>query len=133
MLDPHVESRPWDEQLALDDEAYRVQLAYLLERSPFYREKLELSSAEEAGGLDEIARLPLTEKTELKATTTHENPVGAHLCVSGHVEGLQVGGQLCCGKPRSMPRPASPPRVAGSIQRAVIAFSRVKKSNPCAP
>jgi len=51
MLDPHVEGRPWDEQLALDDEAYRVQLAYLLERSLFYREKLGLSSAADAGGL----------------------------------------------------------------------------------
>jgi phenylacetate-CoA ligase len=81
MLDPHVEARPWDEQLAIDDEAYRAQLAYLLERSPFYREKLGLSSADDAGGLAEIAALPLTGKPELKATTTEENPVGAHLCV----------------------------------------------------
>ena len=81
MLDPHVEGRPWDEQLALDDEAYRVQLAYLLERSRFYREKLGLRSADDAGGLAEIAALPLTEKPELKATATEENPVGAHLCV----------------------------------------------------
>ena len=34
------ETRPWPEQLELDDAAYREQLAYLLERSPFYREKL---------------------------------------------------------------------------------------------
>jgi phenylacetate-CoA ligase len=81
MLDPLVEARPWDEQRALDDEAYRGQLAYLLERSPFYREKLGLSSADEAGGLAEIAALPLTEKPELKATATDENPIGAHLCV----------------------------------------------------
>ena len=40
MLDPEVETRPWDEQLALDDASYRAQLAYLLERSAFYREKL---------------------------------------------------------------------------------------------
>ena len=40
MLEPEVETRPWDEQLALDDDAYRAQLAYLFERSPFYREKL---------------------------------------------------------------------------------------------
>ena len=41
MLDPQVEARSWDEQLALDDVAYRAQLAYLLERSSFYRDKLE--------------------------------------------------------------------------------------------
>src|SRR4029079_7498955 len=81
MLDPQVEARSWDKQLALDDLAYRAQLAYLLERSPFYREKLERSSPDDAGGLAEIAGLPLTEKPELKATATEENPVGAHLCV----------------------------------------------------
>jgi len=81
MLDPHVEGRPWEEQLALDDRAYRAQLAYLLEHSPFYQGKLGLSSSDEAGGLAEIAALPLTEKPELKATATEGNPVGAHLCV----------------------------------------------------
>ena len=81
MLEPAVETRPWDEQLALDDQAFREQLAYLLERSPFYRQKLDLTSAVEAGGLADIGRLPMTEKHELKATATAENPVGAHLCV----------------------------------------------------
>jgi phenylacetate-CoA ligase len=79
MLEPEVESRPWDEQLALDDESYRAQLAYLLERSAFYREKLAGAGA--GGGLAEIAQLPLTEKEELRATRTAENPFGAHLCV----------------------------------------------------
>jgi phenylacetate-CoA ligase len=81
MLDPAVESRPWAEQLEVDDASYRVQLAYLLERSPFYRERLGLGSAAEAGGLADLGSLPLTEKAELKATATPDNPVGAHLCV----------------------------------------------------
>jgi phenylacetate-CoA ligase len=81
MLESAVETRSWDEQLALDDESYRAQLAYLLDRSSFYREKLDLASAAKAGGLAEIGGLPLTEKHELKATATTENPVGAHLCV----------------------------------------------------
>jgi len=80
MLEPVVETRPWEEQLALDDASYRAQLAYLLDRSAFYREKLGLATAEEAGGLADVAALPLTEKHELKATATPENPVGAHLC-----------------------------------------------------
>jgi len=85
MLAPEVESLPWAEQLDHDDGAYRTQLAYLLERSAFYRAKLGaagLSAAAEAGGLGEIARLPLTEKRELRETTTPENPVGAHLCAT---------------------------------------------------
>jgi phenylacetate-CoA ligase len=61
-----------------DDAAYRAQLEYLLERSPFYREKL---AGAEASGLQDIARLPLTEKAEIRATCTAENPFGAHLCV----------------------------------------------------
>ena len=81
MLDPQVEARSWDEQLALDDDAYRAQIAYLLVRSAFYREKLALHSAGDAGGLADLARLPMTEKPELKATATEDNPVGAHLCV----------------------------------------------------
>jgi phenylacetate-CoA ligase len=83
MLEPDVEARPWEEQLAIDDGAYRSQLGYLLERSPFYRAKLAvvgLDTAEDAGGLEAIEALPLTEKAELRATVTPENPVGAHLC-----------------------------------------------------
>ena len=85
MLEPEVEGRPWDEQLALDDASYRTQLRYLLDRSPFYRQKLEaegVTATEDAGGLAEIARLPLTEKRELRASATRDNPVGAHLCAA---------------------------------------------------
>ncbi len=85
MLEPEVESRSWDEQLALDDTSYRSQLAYLFERSAFYRRKFGeagLKSASDAGGLADIAGLPVTEKAELKATTTSEDPIGTHLCAA---------------------------------------------------
>jgi phenylacetate-CoA ligase len=62
-----------------DDAAYREQIAYLLERSAFYRDKLGTT---DPGGLEDIARLPLTEKSELRATVTPENPIGAHLCAT---------------------------------------------------
>ena len=84
MLDAATERRSWDEQLALDDASYREQLGYLLDRSPFYREKLAaagISSAAEAGGLAGLGRLPLTEKDELRATRTPKQPIGEHLCV----------------------------------------------------
>jgi phenylacetate-CoA ligase len=80
-----VEARPWEEQLAADDASYRAQLAYLFERSAFYRDKLAaagFASPDAAGGLAEIARLPLTEKRELRASCTPENPIGAHLCAA---------------------------------------------------
>ena len=78
-----VETTPWPEQVEADDASYREQLAYLIERSAFYREKLTKAgypSVEAAGGLGEIARLPLTEKAEIRATCTPDNPIGAHLC-----------------------------------------------------
>jgi phenylacetate-CoA ligase len=77
------ETRPAAEQLALDDASYRAQVAYLFDRSAFYRDKLRaagIASARAAGGLAEIGRLPLTDKRELRATCTAANPVGAHLC-----------------------------------------------------
>jgi phenylacetate-CoA ligase len=79
-----VEARPWDEQLALDDQRYRRQLAYLFAHSPFYQAKLRtagMAGHQDGGGLDEIGRLPLTEKQELRASVTADNPIGSHLCV----------------------------------------------------
>ncbi len=69
--------RPWDEQLALDGESYSAQLAYLLERSPFYRAKLGTQVSDR---LKDIAQLPLTEKAELRESVTAGSPFGAHFC-----------------------------------------------------
>lgn len=84
MFDQALETRPWDEQFILDDAHYRRQILYLLERSPFYRTKLGrdgFSDPDRIGGLERIAALPFTEKSELRASCTPDNPVGAHLCV----------------------------------------------------
>src|ERR671919_39250 len=59
MAAPEVESLAWEEQLAVDDESYRTQLAYLFERSAFYREKLAAAgfdSPQAAGGLADVVR-----------------------------------------------------------------------------
>ena len=85
MLEPDVETRPWAEQLGLDDAAYRAQLAYLFERSPFYRQKLDAAahtSAQASAAWRTSRELPLTDKHELQATCTPENPIGAHLCAT---------------------------------------------------
>jgi phenylacetate-CoA ligase len=79
------ETIPWPEQAVRDDAAYREQLAYLFARSSFYRDKLSdagFASPQSAGGLAELAQLPLTDKAEIRATCTAENPIGAHLCVA---------------------------------------------------
>jgi phenylacetate-CoA ligase len=79
-----LETLPWSAQLARDEEAYRAQLAYLFERSGFYRQKLSaagFASQPAAGGLANLGHLPLTEKAELTGTCTAANPIGTHLCV----------------------------------------------------
>lgn len=80
MLQPEIETRPWPEQFAADDERFRSQLAYVRERSTFYRDKLP--DVTEGIGLGDIGELPLTTKDELRATRTPENPIGTHLCAT---------------------------------------------------
>jgi phenylacetate-CoA ligase len=80
-----VERRPWEEQLALDDASFRAQLEYLRLRSAFYAERVRAFT----GGLFDIAQLPLTEKDELRATVTPENPFGAHFC-AGREEIIRI-------------------------------------------
>ena len=74
-----VDVTSWEEQRAIDDASFRGQLAYLRERSPFYRDSL---AGTDGLGLDDIASIPLTEKRRVKETCTPENPIGAHLCVA---------------------------------------------------
>ena len=85
MLEPEVETRTAEDQFRLDDIYFRRQIAYLFNHSSFYREKLGNAgflTAEAIGGLDRIAALPLTEKQEIRASCTADNPIGAHLAVS---------------------------------------------------
>jgi phenylacetate-CoA ligase len=85
MLDPDIETLPWPQQSELDDQAYRRQVDYLLRRSPFYIEKLAkagFKTPEDVGGLEAIAALPFTEKAEIRASCTDDNPIGTHLTVA---------------------------------------------------
>jgi phenylacetate-CoA ligase len=84
MFDRATETLPWTEQQAADDASFRSQIAYLFERSAFYREKLTAAGFPDAGSIDglaAIASLPFTEKSEIRASCTADNPIGAHLCV----------------------------------------------------
>jgi len=63
---------------------YGRQRARLYERSAFYREKLSAAgfvSPADAGGLAQIARLPFTEKDELRASQAAHPPLGAHAAI----------------------------------------------------
>ncbi len=82
MFDREIQTRPVEEQFALDREQYRRQVRYLLEHSAFYRDKLVAAgfeTPEAVGELDDIAALPFTEKDELRKTQASSPPFGSHL------------------------------------------------------
>lgn len=84
MFAPAVETRPLAEQTAFDAAHYRTQVAYLFDRSAFYQQKLKgagFANAQAVGGLTDIAKIPFTEKADIRASCTVENPIGSHLCV----------------------------------------------------
>lgn len=75
----------WEEQQAQDEPVYRAQLEYLLGHSIFYRDKLAaagITSAKDAGGLENLHELPFTEKDELRASRDEQHPIGRHLAAS---------------------------------------------------
>lgn len=82
IFDPDVEAPPWGQQQIRDRPAFRRQVQYLLAHSRFYRAKLAaagMATAEEVGGLDDLAKLPFTEKDELRAERSDGEPIGSHL------------------------------------------------------
>jgi phenylacetate-CoA ligase len=104
MFDPEVETRPWEEQLALDDASFRAQLEYVRARSSFYRDRL---AGCDVVRLAEIAELPLTEKDELRATRTPDNPIGAHLCADSSEVARIYSTSGTTGTPSYVPLTAS--------------------------
>ncbi len=87
MVEPDIESAPWEDQARSDAPLYLAQIEYLFERSRFYRDKLEragFATHGAVGGLEAIEGVPLTEKDELRASRTPEEPIGAHLTARAH-------------------------------------------------
>ncbi|MBV9198481.1 MAG: phenylacetate--CoA ligase family protein, partial [Alphaproteobacteria bacterium] len=79
---PEVETRSADAQRARDRATWRAQIAYLFEHSQFYREKLQaagIPNAPAAGELDDLPRLPFTEKAEIRRSQAEHPPFGSHL------------------------------------------------------
>jgi phenylacetate-CoA ligase len=82
MYEPDIEKMAWSEQRSIDAPLYREQIAYLFAKSRFYRKKLGsagFQTPDSVGELDAIARLPFTEKDELRASRSDADPVGTHL------------------------------------------------------
>ena len=125
-----AETLAWDEQLAIDDASYRTQLAYLFERSAFYREKLTAAgfpTDSAVGGLRDIAQLPLTDKQEVKATCTPDNPIGTHLCAAASEIARIYSTSGTTGTPSYIPL------TAGDLENWVTGSARSYAASGVAP
>jgi phenylacetate-CoA ligase len=78
--------RPEIEEMAparvrrLQEQKLRAQLAYVWERSPFYREKLSEAglATDDIRTIDDLAHVPFTTKDELRVSQAARPPLGAH-------------------------------------------------------
>lgn len=82
MYDEAVQTRPVERQFEIDRVSYRSQIEYLFARSSFYQKKLKeagFRTSKDVGALEDIAKLPFTEKDELRETQAAAPPFGDHL------------------------------------------------------
>ena len=122
MRDPAAETLPWAAQAGADDAPYRAQIAYLFERSPFYRARLTgagFPDAASVGGLAGIAALPMTEKDELRASRSADSPMGAHLAAPDLVRIYSTSGTT--GAPSYIPLTGSD--LAGWIEISARSYA----------
>ena len=82
----------WNEQMEtlnagefqkVQEENLLNQLAYVWGNSPFYQEKFEAAGLkpEDIKGLDDLRKLPFTEKHEVRESLGASPPLGKHACV----------------------------------------------------
>lgn len=84
MWHPHIEAMPRGELRELQDQRLRAQIAYVYERSSLYREKMKASGVEpgDIKSVEDLPKLPLTAKDELRQSQDVSPPFGRHVCAS---------------------------------------------------
>ena len=81
LLEPEIEAAPWEAQAAPTTPLYRRRSPISSSIRASIAPKLAdagFASPAAAGGLADIARLPFTEKDELRASRSADEPIGAH-------------------------------------------------------
>ena len=104
MWHPHIEAMPRGELRELQDHRLRAQLAYVYERSSLYREKMKASGVEpgDIKSVEDLPKLPLMAKDELRQSQDCSPPFGRHVCASRmrwygfRVLAALLGFPFCC-------------------------------------
>ena len=81
--DERIETMPADAIAAMQVQKLAAQLDYINSQSPFYARKLAAAGAlpGDIKSLDDLAKLPFTEKSELRQSQADHPPLGEHACV----------------------------------------------------
>lgn len=90
-FDERVERMPQPQLLEHQLRQLRERLSYVIERSPFYRRKLDAAGirAGDVRTLDDVRRIPFTEKEELRLSQAAHPPWGDFACI-GPREAVRV-------------------------------------------
>ncbi|MCF8094104.1 MAG: hypothetical protein K9J79_01960 [Desulfobacteraceae bacterium] len=80
-LNEYIETMPQQNLRAIQNEKFLKQLDYVWRNSPFYQEKFGRSGLERGDikSIDDLAKLPFTEKDELRKSQEEHLPLGNHL------------------------------------------------------
>ncbi len=84
IFNPEMETLDSDGLRALHEERFLRQVKYVYDNSPLYREKFDQSDVQpdKIKNLDDIVKLPFTEKHELREAQKSSPPVGRHRACS---------------------------------------------------
>lgn len=77
---PEIETMPWDEVRKIQVEKLKKQLAYVYERTDFYKRKFQAVGFEPGffKKIDDLPKIPFTEKKELRESQIEAPPLGTH-------------------------------------------------------
>jgi len=82
-LNEKIETMGAEELRAIQEEKFLRQLDYVWKKSPFYRKKFKEHGIERGDirGLEDLSKLPFTEKDELRKSQEDHPPLGSHCAV----------------------------------------------------
>lgn len=91
MWKPELETMPGEKLLEYQLDLFRRQMAYVHERSPFYRRKFDEAQVrpEDIRTLEDVRKVPFTTKEELRESQERHPLYGDFLCISPE-EGVRV-------------------------------------------
>lgn len=81
-FNPLFETMAAEDLRRIEEDRFHRQMAYVFERGPFYRRKFEAAGVHPAllRGLEDLPRIPLTGKDELRTSQAEAPPFGEFLC-----------------------------------------------------